>query len=375
MPNFNENYLRENSFEQLHAADYQNLVASIDQNVQEAQLALDKAQLPNPFVLAAVFNNFAYIGGGMYIDPSTPRGWSAQIKNSVASFNYDVVWGPAWHYPDYTWDSESDACMFIARSRDTGNMMVVMRGTNFLSMDSWLYQDFDTGVMVSLTDLVPNAPASATVARGTHAGTAILANLYDSTNGLTVSQYLSSLTTKPSSIIITGHSLGGTLTPTYFTYLNYWINKGVNGSVTTFVPVSFAGLTPGGAAFNSYFYKQLDGIRFYRFVNSLDIAPFCWWSKSGVLTIYDNNNSNGCGTVYLKPTEVIDWLFDGIAGWYQEINYKILLPGNCTQSFDLWETLALYQHHVTTYQRLMLTSSEVQQLWESYQKEGTVEVL
>ena len=60
MPNFNENYLRENSYEQLLAADYQNLVSSIDQNVQEAELALDKAGLPNPLALAAVFDNIAF---------------------------------------------------------------------------------------------------------------------------------------------------------------------------------------------------------------------------------------------------------------------------------------------------------------------------
>ncbi len=369
MTNFNETLFRESSYEQIREADYQKLMASVAHNVQQAEAELTDTTAANPLLLAAVFNDFAYIGGTMYNNPRVVEGWVAEITAKVSMYQWEVVWGPSWHYPGSPAWYESDACVFIARNRANGDMMVVIRGTNFLSMDSWLQQDFDTGVMVNIADMVPNVPKDALVARGTHKGLGLITNLHS--NGHNVSFYLSTLPTKPNNIFITGHSLGGTLVPPMFVFLNHWLNKDINGSVSNIIPISFAGLTPGETNFNNYFNKVLYGRPFYRFVNSLDIAPYCWYSKHGVLTIYDDNekNHNGCGTVWFKPTPVIDVLFWGIEGWYQEINSKYLLGGHCSQPYDLWETLAMYQHHVTTYLALMVgNSGKVRELWEARQE-------
>lgn len=367
MNKFNDEYLRSHSLEELRAEDYKTLAESIAHNVAEADKHLKKETLPNPLALAAVFDSIAYIGGGMYIDPNTPKTWAREISTAVAQYNHTVVWGPVWHYPSYTWDSESDACMYVAQSNITGNQFVVIRGTNFLSMESWLNEDFGTYPQQALTPLIPNAPANALVAWGTLYGLTLLSELQDSTTNNTILQYFANLVNigkLPKSIIVTGHSLGGTLTPPLFVYLNHFLNHDTNGTRTVLLPISFAGLTPGNAAFNSYFDQELGPYRFYRFVNSLDIAPFCWWSESGVLTIYDHNNGNGCGTVYFKPTLLIEDLFSGLDGLYQEMGHKILLAGHCSQPFSLWETLALYQHHVTTYLALMMGNTHALHAWK-----------
>lgn len=367
-------YLHDHSYDELRARDYKVLMANVEHNTNEAKQVLSKTDTPNPFAIAAVFNNIAYYGGGWYIDRATRDAWIKHIKAMVASYDWTVVWGPTWHYPAYS--EESDACMFVAKQNGTDNYMSVMRGTNFASMSSWLSQDFDTGVMKSMQEIVPNAPANAMIARGTKTGTELVMNLTDDYTGITAKDFLLSLPTKPRGLTVTGHSLGGTIVPTYFAYLNYYLNNSVNGTSTLMMPVSFAGLTPGNTDFNNYFARQLGRMRFYRFVNSLDIAPFCWYSKHDVLTIYDNNviSGNGCGSVWGKPSPVIDILFYDLAGKYQEMPSKDLLPGHCSSPFDLWETLALYNHHVSTYLWLMAGNKQVQQLWEASQKQEAIAV-
>lgn len=358
---------RDRSYAQVRADDYKKLISELNRNLAIAQDALkDKTSL-NLFELAAVFNNIAYTGGGIYIMESTRQGWIDQIKKQVATYGWQVVWGPTWHYPGYHWDSESDACMFIAQNPGNNNLMAIIRGTNPYSMSSWLSQDFDTGIMESIKQLVPSADAGAFVARGTYHGADILINhLKDDTTKNTAGTYLKSLSPKPPAIFVTGHSLGATLIPVYYLYLEDLLNNGGSGNPVSILPISFAGLTPGGDGFNQYFKKQLGDSYYFRFVNSLDIAPYCWWSKNGVLTIYDNNNGNGCGRVIGRPTAVIDELFYGIQGWYKEISDKIPLKGYCHEPYDLWETLALHQHHVSTYLALIAGNKDVQKTWEKY---------
>lgn len=345
--------------------NYKTLVHNVNRNEKAAKEKLAQQDAPSIPELAALFNNIAYTGGGIYFLESERNRWIQQIKTEVSHYGWEVIWGPDWHYPGYHWDSESDACMFIAKNPADGTLMVVIRGTNPYSMSSWLSQDFDTGTMVPIRDFAPGAPAGATVAKGTYNGTNILVNdLKDTVTGKRAGDFLASLPSKPKLLIVTGHSLGGTLTPVYFAYLNNLLNGGSNQAHTTLIPISFAGLTPGGSGFNGFLQQQLGGVYYFRFVNSLDIAPFCWWSKQGVLTIYDHNNGNGCGKVILKPTDIIDELFSGIGGWYQEIPNKIPLTGHCRQAYDLWETLALDQHHVSTYLYLMAGNKEARAAWE-----------
>jgi hypothetical protein len=307
--------------------------------------------------LAALFNNIAYTGGGIDHTGYERKQWTEQIDNAVSAQGWQVVWGPAWHYPDII--SESDACMFIAKANQEQKMMVVIRGTNPYSLSSWFSQDFDTGIMDSIRDMDPAAPENAKIARGTHKGTQILLNkLPDPKTKKSAGEFLESLSPKPSIIYITGHSLGATITPAYFLYLNYLLNGGNNSATTTLVPISFAGLTPGGVNFNRYFEQKLKSIPYFRFVNSLDIAPFCWWSKQGVLTIYDHE---GCGPFYGRPDIIIDELFYGIEGKYEQIKDKFLLSGRCDNSYDLWETEALHQHHVATYLSLIVNNKKLQE--------------
>jgi hypothetical protein len=248
--------------------------------------------------------------------------------------------------------------MFVAKNTKTEEYFVVIRGTNFESLSSWIEQDFAVGSAQPFSKLPgspPNIPADALISQGTFNGMTDLISLTDPTTSQPLVEFLEQQ--QPKYLYVTGHSLGGTLTPPLFTYLNAMLYGG--GPVTNMALWSFAGLTSGGTGFNNYFNSILpnDQSFLWRLHNSLDIAPFCWVSKAGIESIYNFS------PYYLQWGDIeripINALFDaahntGISYAHPQIGQE--LPGKFeTNSFDdnFWGLQAVHQHHPTTYQKLV----------------------
>lgn len=268
-----------------------------------------------------------------------------------------VVWGPV-ELKDEFGISYSRA--FIAKDTVHNEYAVVVRGTNFLSWRSWTRQDFAIDRLVRfntlplLADLPPDrqVPDNARVSQGTFNGMADLLKLRDS-SGRTLVEYLQQAT--PGTLFVTGHSLGGTLTPPMFAYLTE-VLPGWAGQHTGLY--SFAGLTPGDTAFNSYLNAKIDPALQWRFHNTLDIAPLLWGSYTELKNIYAAHNL--CWG-WLEG----DWL-TSMFNQSKDLGYAqpqegYALPGIFRYGFlDMdggdWTNQALHQHHGTTYQKLVFAA-------------------
>lgn len=261
-----------------------------------------------------------------------------------------VVWGPAEHKSIL---DEPNALMYIAQNQQTNEYYVVIRGTNPESLSSWLDEDLDIDKTEPFSSLHDNPSASKNVliSKGTFTGTNYLLGLKDPTTDTKAFTYLQGLGSAMEYLYVTGHSLGGTLAPVMFAYLNSRLYGGV--SVANMALWSFAGLTPGGSGFNGFLSGMLpDPSPAVLFQNTLDIAPFLWSSKSSVESIYSNNS--------LQPTDaeklLLDELFHlaGKSGiTYAQPSGGSPLTGVFDVSKNKWDSQVLQQHHSTTYQTLI----------------------
>jgi hypothetical protein len=280
----------------------------------------------------------------------------ASIPRDVdQQLNMSVVWGPV-ELRDEIGISYSRA--YIARWNDPDEYAVVIRGTNFISWQSWTLQDFaiDNTVPFStlpgLSDVSHGGHVadSAAISQGTFNGMSDLLRLVDPQTGQTMVQYLQAV--RPATLYVTGHSLGGTLTPPMFAYLREVLTSWRGERI---VPFSFAGLSAGDTAFNRYLNSMIEpGLR-WRFHNSLDIAPRLWGSYRGLEDIYTPFG------VHWGELEA-DWLtsmFQRSAPLgYAQPDEGWTLTGEFRHGFlDIdgshWTAQALHQHHSGTYQQLI----------------------
>lgn len=278
----------------------------------------------------------------------------AKIVSAVASSTgLSVVWGPA---ELKHWDGISYSRAFIAEKAETGEYYVVIRGTNFDSLSSWLKQDFaisSSQAFGALPGRPPNVPGDALIAQGTFNGMSDLIGLRDPITNASIVDFLSQRS--PRFLYVTGHSLGGTLTPTMFAYLNAMLYGG--GRVHNMALWSFAGLTAGGAGFNQYFNSLLPDPQCvqWRVHNTLDIAPQCWVSQQGLETIYAVQH---LAPSLLERDGISDLFHDAESAGigYAHPQAGLALPGAFASAFpdrDSFALQALQQHHPATYQALI----------------------
>lgn len=278
------------------------------------------------------------------------------IRGEISSqTGLQIVWGPA---ELRSWDDISYSRAYIAGDAATGEYFVVIRGTNFDSIVSWSEQDFDlakTKPFGALPGNPPGVPVDALIAQGSFNGMIDLLTLRDPATGASMLEFLKML--QPQFLYVTGHSLGGTLTPTLFAYLNAMLYGA--GPVTNMALWSFAGLTAGGTRFNAYFNSILPNDQgfLWRIQNSLDVAPLCWWSYPRIQQVYVPYDLHwDC----IDKDAVEDLFADAAKAGigYAHPQPGVVLPGAFDHSIldgDIWALQALHQHHPATYQALVKT--------------------
>lgn len=275
------------------------------------------------------------------------------IPAAVQGLGLEVVWGPA---ELVSLLGISYSLLFVCRNSQTGEYTVVIRGTNSDSLESWIFEDFDIDETQPLHQLAPHAPANALISQGTFNGLRDLLKVPDPATKQGVVEFLQQA--KPKYLYVTGHSLGGTLSPPMFACLNDALYGG--GTTNNMALWTFAGLTPGDAGFNSYFNGLFNAGFQWRLYNTLDIAPFCWWSPTDIEDIY---KPFGLSSAWFDDI-VIRELFSGAA----KIGYAQPTPGlPLTGEFDdqhfadrnLWVVQAGHQHSSATYQTLVDTAFPV----------------
>lgn len=260
-----------------------------------------------------------------------------EIVTKVQDMGLEVVWGPA----ELSTIFVPYSLAFVAKSPGTTDYYVVIRGTDPESLTAWLKQDFDVSTTKPFTDFVPSAPQNANISTGAWNGMNALLKLVDPTSKVGMLDFLKSQTI--TSLYITGHSLGGTLTPPLFAYLN----SNLPGVSCT--PVSFAGLTSGDDNFAAYI-NGLVGTQLWRVCNSLDIAPLLFGSTNDVEGIYASEKKYPV----LLTKDLLYHLFKDAEGKnYTQPSGLITLTGTFNTGNWFWDAEALFQHHATTYQSMV----------------------
>jgi hypothetical protein len=268
------------------------------------------------------------------------------------SLGMNVVWGPVEHKDIF---GVSYSLMFVAKHPHKKDYTVVIRGTNFESLRSWIDEDFQVHCAKKFRKFVRSAPKGAKIAKGTSTGLKYLLSLKDEGRDGAVLDYLQHVLKENGieNLNVTGHSLGGTLTPPLYTYLyNKLFGDKVPDGVNTH-PYSFAGLTAGNLEFNDFFtsYLSKNSDSSWRYVNPLDIAPLCWGNYDSLGTVYKNWNLPYKG----DETFLINYLFNRAAKnhYIQPQHGAHFLPVVFNSCATSWISQAMYQHHSPTYQALV----------------------
>lgn len=221
-----------------------------------------------------------------------------QLSLGLTQLGQELVWGPAFHAgPGELVD---DAMMYIAKSCQSEEYTVVVRGTNPLSLHSWIDQDLK--VAPPLTDwasILRGNPKPSTdpkvpsVSQGAcltlSLCTALTPKAGYQGEGLGFAAFLASRLSPSAQLNFTGHSLGGLAAPTLAIWFLQKYPEYLDSSKKVFV-CPFAGPTAGNAAFADLSQQILDPGNKGRCIchnNALDVVPRAFAELEVVRTIFE----------------------------------------------------------------------------------------
>lgn len=190
---------------------------------------------------------------------------------------WSLAWGPAVF--KFALAELDDNMMYVVReTANPGHLAIAVRGTNSTAILDWLVEDFEVFRQVSWP--YGEAPADAKIAHGTYESLQILQNMVPVSGpsaGQTLSQFLTAEAQAHGALLIdvTGHSLGGALSPTLALWLADTQPQWDPAGTARLRVFPLAGPTAGNAAFAAYSDARI-GAAVDRLHNPLDVVPLAW---------------------------------------------------------------------------------------------------
>jgi len=199
------------------------------------------------------------------------------VLNSLGDGTFEVVWGavaPVSALQEGATSLWNVALVVVARKENTNQYIVIVRGTNPFSVDSWVYEDFDVSSTVPWKPgKVPFLAEIGKVSKATDTAFRVHTTMKDGETNLL--GYLTGVAAQDhgATFSFTGHSLGGCIAPVLAQKFAE-IGKVAKEKLSVY---AFAGPTPGDATFADYMtetYHDFQEVAFIR--DASDIVPHAW---------------------------------------------------------------------------------------------------
>ncbi len=253
-------------------------------------------------------SNPSALGGALFTDFSDKlTQYSAYVPG------WSVVWGPAVFTAGDSGNNLvssdgiltpakstgiADNAVLVAYNAASKTYVVAIAATNPQSTYDWLHEDFQTNSAVAFTPVgspLKTGLAYGNISAGTQLGITILQNLMpqaapNNTPALpqinvTLQNYLKSVASTDATLIFTGHSLGGALSPTLA--FSLYPSQDAQSVWERVLVLPTAGATPGdgdfATAFNTVFTTYVDpnsttqpNTFNHDLWNSYDVVPHAW---------------------------------------------------------------------------------------------------
>jgi hypothetical protein len=198
-------------------------------------------------------------------------------KQPLTRDKWTLAWGPAVY--KFALAELDDNMMYVVRdAANPAHLAIAVRGTNAKAILDWLVEDFEVHEQVAWPYGSP--PRRAKIAKGTSDGLRILQTMVPASGPApdqTLGQFLAAEATSRGAlqIDVTGHSLGGALSPTLTLWLADTRSSWDPSGASRLAVYPLAGPTAGNADFAAYSDSRI-GAATDRLHNPLDVVPLAW---------------------------------------------------------------------------------------------------
>ena len=190
---------------------------------------------------------------------------------------WKLAWGPGIYQAAV--GSVAANTMFVVENQDTGELFISIAGTNPFSAYAWI--DEDMAISKTVRWQYGDAPAEAALSMATQNGLLALQGIVPHSGqgkNMSLQAFLERRFAREGDaveITVSGHSLGGALSPAVGLWL---LDTAKNWDIHSRASISvcaFAGPTPGNEEFATYISERL-GDRLNRVANPYDAAVHAW---------------------------------------------------------------------------------------------------
>ncbi len=282
---------------------------------------------------------------------------------------WELVWGPGVF--QVLPGAVPANTMFVVRQKRTGELFISIAGTNPFSAYAWFAEDFDVDETRAWG--YGDAPEGVATSKGTLTGLRALQAMVPPPGVPGKNQRLVDFLeeylgkeSEPVEVTVSGHSLGGVLSPTLALWLLDTQKEWDHNTRAMLSVYAYAGPTPGNGDFASYIDERF-GDRLHRIFNPFDAATHVW-------NVSDVAKLKALYTPEIRRNVLWDKAADFIIAATNGIHYKQIdksaepLPGKVKEEL-VWRWVptlvnlvgqVLYQHTLAYFELLGVAYPEKQ---------------